>query len=313
VDAVGNLLGRIGGTGPRLLLHAHMDEISYVVRHVTAQGFVLLDTGQGRRRDGPEPRHMVGTDVIVVGRGGALARGVLTTPAGHVLTREQLEREKPTWDDLFVDLGVDSRAEVELLGVHVGAGVVAAAETRQVGRRIVGKALDDRVALATLDLLLEILDPAACEYELWIAATVQEENGTHGARAIASTRRFDAAIAIDVGLVGDVPGVGAHAYESTLGGGPAVVHKDALVFYDATLNDAIRAAAVDAGIAVQDGVYAGYGSDGVAFVDAGVPATLLTVPTRYTHTAFEMVDPADVEALVRLFVAFLTRRGPLHR
>lgn len=313
VDAVGNLLARVGGTGPKLLVHAHMDEISYVVRHLTEDGFALLDTGQGRRRDGPEPRHMVGSDAIVVGRGGVHARAIVATPAGHVLTREQLERERPTWDDLFLDFGLDRRSEVEALGVHIGAGVVAAAETRRIGRRIVGKALDDRVALAALDLVLDALEVEALEYTLWLAATVQEENGTHGARALASAIRVDGAIALDVGLVGDVPGVGASAYESTLGGGPAIVHKDALVFYDARLNDAIREAALDADVGIQDGVYAGYGSDGAAFLDAGVPATLLTIPTRYTHTAFEMVDPADVGALVRLLASFLTRRGPLHR
>lgn len=312
VDAVGKLLARVGGSGLRLLLHAHMDEIPYVVRLVTAEGFVLFDTGQGWRRDGPEPRHMVGVDAVVVGRGGALARGALATPAGDVLTREQLERKWPTWDDLFLDLGVDGRAEVEALGVYVGAGVVAAADTRQVGRRAVGKALDDRVALAVLDFLLDELDPGAVEYELWFAATVQEENGTHGARAVANTAPFDASIALDVGLVGDVRDVGDSAYDSSIGGWPAIVHKDALVFYGAAeRRDPQRGPGrrrSDAGRCVRR-VRIGWGR----LRRRQRPVDAPDGPEALHAHGVWMVDPTDVESLVRVLTAFLPRRGPLHR
>ncbi len=306
VDAIGNVVGRVAGTGPKLLVHAHMDEISYVVRSITDGGFLLLDTGQGKRREGPELRHMIGREVTVVARGGVFVDGVVAAPAGHVLTRAQLDAPRPGWDDFFVDLGLESRAEVEERGVHVGAGVVFATPTRRLGRRLVGKAMDDRVALAALDLLLDEVDRGAARWELWVAATVQEESGVHGARALAATERFDAAIALDVGLVGDVPGVGRSEYEAALGLGPTVVHKDALAFYDGRLVDSLLDVAERDGIPVQHGVYAGYGSDGVPFLDAGVPSALLAVPTRYTHTAFEMVDERDVYALVRLLAAFVT-------
>jgi endoglucanase len=110
IDAVGNVLARVTDGGPRLLVHAHMDEISYVVRSITDDGFLLLDTGQGRRREGPELRHMIGRDVTVVAAGGARADGVIAAPAGHVLTRAQLDEPRPGWDDFFVDLGLESRS-----------------------------------------------------------------------------------------------------------------------------------------------------------------------------------------------------------
>ena len=306
VDPVGNVLARVSTGGPRLLVHAHMDEISYVVRSITDDGFLLLDTGQGRRREGPELRHMIGREVTVVAAGGVHVDGLIAAPAGHVLTRAQLDAPRPGWDDFFVDLGLESRAEVEERGVHVGAGVVFSAPMRRLGRRLVGKAMDDRVALAVLDLLLDALPRGAARWELWLAATVQEESGVHGARALAATQRFDAAIALDVGLVGDVPGVGRAEYEARLGSGPTVVHKDALAFYDSRLVDSLLDVAGRDGIPVQHGVYAGYGSDAVPLLDAGMPSALVAVPTRYTHTAFEMVDERDVHALVRLLTAFVT-------
>jgi endoglucanase len=311
VDAVGNVVARVGGRGPRLLVAAHMDEIGYVVRHITDDGFLMLDTAQGARRAGPEPRHMVGHRASVLGRHGVAADGLFASASGHVLRREQEEKGRLGWDDFFVDLGLDTRDDVEACGVHVGSPVVFAGEVRAVGRRLVGKAMDDRMLLLVIELLLERLDRDALRYELHAAATVQEETGVHGIRALAHERSFDRAIALDVGLVGDVPTVGRSEYEAVLGGGPTLVHKDALVAYDTTLTWELADAADAAGIPYQHGVYAGYGSDGVALVGRGIPTALIGVPTRYTHSPFEMIDPRDVELTVELLTTFVTgRRDP---
>jgi putative aminopeptidase FrvX len=179
---------------------------------------------------------------------------------------------------------------------------------RRIGQRLAGKAMDDRMLLAVLDLLLERLDTARLGYELWFGATVQEENGLHGAKALGSKHQFDYAIALDVGLVGDLPNVPEHEHEARLGGGPTLVHKDASVHYNKQLLWAVADAAVAAGVPFQHGVYANYGSDAVAFTDAGIPSLLIGVPCRYTHTAFEMIEPQDVLATVELLHAFVIKR-----
>ena len=73
-DPVGNLVARVGGSGPRVLVQAHMDQVGYVVRHVTDDGFLLLDGAQGDRRTGPERRHPVGQPVRVAHARRQLAR-----------------------------------------------------------------------------------------------------------------------------------------------------------------------------------------------------------------------------------------------
>src|SRR3954454_6591327 len=85
-DAVGNVVARVGGSGPRVLLQAHMDQVGYIVRHVTDDGYLLLDGAQGDRRNGPERRHPIGQPVRVLQRDGAWLDGLIAASSGHVLT-----------------------------------------------------------------------------------------------------------------------------------------------------------------------------------------------------------------------------------
>jgi tetrahedral aminopeptidase len=309
-DPVGNVLCRIGGEGPRLLIQAHMDEIGFVVRYITAEGFLLLDTAQGPRRQSPDRRYMVGQAAQVVGRHGVVAEGVFAAGTGHVLTGPQMDKGHIDYDDFFVDIGARSRAEAEERGVHVGAAVIWDWPVRRLGTRLAGKAMDDRMLLAVMDMLLDRIDPTQLRYDLWFGATVQEENGLHGARALGRLERFDAAIALDVGLVGDTPTTSEREFNTRLGGGPTLVHKDAGINYDKRLIWQLADLATTHAIPFEHGVFANFGSDAIAFLDAGIPAVLLAVPTRYTHSAFEMVEERDIYATVELLARFVVTPAP---
>jgi endoglucanase len=309
-DAVGNVIARAGGSGPRVLVQAHMDQIGYVVRHITDDGFLLLDGAQGDRRMGPERRHHVGQPVRVLARDGTWVAGLLAAASGHVLTAEQREEHRIGYDDFWVEMGLRDRASVEALGLHIGAPVIFAGAVREVGRLLVGPSMDDRVGLAAMDALLDAIDPGDLRCELWLAATVQEENGLHGARALARHDRWDAAVALEVGLVGDVPGVAEREHATRLGNGPIVVHRDTGIIYDRALTMHLFELARREDLPAQDGLFAGYGSDGLALWESGTPTALLTVPTRYTHTAFEAIDAADLQATVDLLQAFVTTPLP---
>jgi putative aminopeptidase FrvX len=290
-DGVGNVIARVGGSGPRVLVQAHMDQIGYVVRHITDEGFLLLDGAQGDRRNGPERRHHVGQPVRALARDGAWVEGLLAAASGHVLTAEQ-------------------REEHRALGLHPGAPVVFAGGMREIGRLLVGPSMDDRVGLAAMDALLQSVSEKELRCELWLAATVQEENGVHGARALARHHHWDAAVALDVGLVGDVPGVSERQHATRLGDGPIVVHRDTGIIYDRRLTMHLLDLARSLDLPAQDGLFAGYGSDGLALWESGTPTALLTVPTRYTHTAFEAIDPADLQTTIDVLRALVTRPLP---
>jgi putative aminopeptidase FrvX len=309
-DPTGNLIARVGGSGPRVLVQAHMDQVGYIVRHIADEGFLLLDGSQGDRRMGPERRHPIGQPVKVLGREGRWTEGLLAAASGHVLTAEQREEHRIGYDDFWVELGLPDRAAVEQRGIHVGSPVVFSGPVHEVGELLSGPSMDNRVGLAIMDALVDAIDEPELKCEVWLAATVQEENGLHGARVVAQAERFEAAIALDVGLVGDIPTVQEREHPARLGAGPIAVHRDSGIVYDRLLTQHLLALARDCGLPAQDGLFAGYGSDGLALAESGSPTALLTVPTRYTHTAFETVHPRDLEATLALVHALVTSPLP---
>lgn len=305
---VGNLLVRVGGSGPRLVLVGHADEICLLVKSITDDGYLHVwpyynDTaGQPPRWFSP-----VNQPALVIG-GAGVVEGVLAAASGHVIGGRNSTKDHAGWNDWFVDLGVGTRAEVEALGVHPGCRVIWNPPTRRLRDtgRIVGKAMDDRAALAIATLAGERLAGRDdLTHEVWLASTVQEENGLIGAASLADEERFDRAIALDVGLIGDHPGPDARDFPCRLGAGPIVVYHDASCGYSVPFSDALVVTAGRAGIPVQRAVFQHYGSDGASLIRRGVETALLTYPTRYTHSPIETVDEGDLRACVDLLVAFV--------
>ena len=305
--SVGNLIAHVGGNGPRLMLASHADELCFVVKHISDDGFVWFTSGQRDTDLRPSLRSSVlipwGQPALILTVDGPV-NGLFATLTGHILTAAQREQTVFDWNDLFIDLGAASREEVAARGVQVGDRVIWNPVTQRMGDYVYGKAIDDRVGLAIMDRLLDELNRDRLAYDVVFVSTVQEELGLIGAEAVADRVNCEIAISLDVGLVGDVPGVDQREASARLGAGPTIVHKD-LSSYNRSLTLSLMKTARDAGIPVQAGVFGLYGSDSSAFTRHGLQAGLIAVPTRYTHSPFEMVHLDDVENTVRLLKHFL--------
>jgi endoglucanase len=309
---VDNVLAYVGGTGPRLALVAHADELSLLVKSVSDDGFLHLwpyDDTLGRPPRWFMPLNQPALVVTSCGN----YPGVFATASGHVVGGRASQNEHFEWNDWFVDLGIRGRKEVEDLGIGPGARVIWNPETRRIGGNITGKAMDDRAAAAIATAVGERLaGQDDLPFELWLASTVQEENGLLGASSLADDLRLDVAIAIDVGLTGDIPGVDTRDFPSRLGGGPMIVYQDAMCHYSRRLSDTLVEVAREHDIPVQRAVFQHYGSDGAALIRRGVDTALLAYPTRYTHSPIETVEESDLERAVALLVAFVNQ-GPVKR
>jgi len=304
---IGNVIARCGGSGPKLLLAAHADELCHLVRSIDPAGFIWLANGQGwQRQAGNRNAFYLGQRVKILARSGPIP-GIIATTTGHLATFALPELHDLTWDDFWVDTGL-SALELTARGVTPGTRVIWDADTVQMGHHITGKALDDRVPLAILTEVLRRVPQEEMQCELTLACTVQEEIGLIGATALAAHERFDAAIAVEIGLSGDIPGVAGRSMPTALGHGPLLVHKDSLVHYDHGLTARLEEIAKVNGIPIQHTVFGSFGSDGAAFMKADIPAALVAFPARYTHTPFETGHMADIEASVE-WLAALIRAG----
>ncbi|MGH2562467.1 MAG: M42 family metallopeptidase [Thermomicrobiales bacterium] len=301
---IGNVVARVGGKGPRLLIQGHADEIGFVVKSIDARGFVWLADGQAGSRSFHH-RYPVGQPALILTRSGH-AHGVFATATGHILSTKADDHGKLDANDLFVDVGVESRAEAMALGINVGAGVIWNPPPHRLGNRIYGKAIDDRVALALVTHLLADIDRSSLTYELTVAATVQEEIGLVGATSLGQHDAFDLAIAIDNGPIADYPGVDEREIPVHLGDGPTLVYKDSWTHYDRRVIGRLLDVAATHDIPVQECIFPGFGSDGAALIRAGIPTALLAIATRYTHSAFEMADTRDLDAALALLQMFVT-------
>lgn len=300
----GNVFAHVGGQGPKLLIEGHADEIGFVVRSISDDGFIWLASGQVSRGD-VSKRYPIGQPALILTRRG-LVEGIFATTTGHILSEQQNQKGKLDFYDFFVDIGASSRDEVIEQGIHPGAGVIWNPPTKQIGTRVIGKAVDDRFALAIMTLLLEELDPSTLAYDLYIAATIQEEIGLVGAKALRSEVDADLAIALDNGPVGDIPTVDSRTLPTRLGGGPALVHKDNYGHYNQDLIWRLADVAEGADIPVQHAVWEFFGSDGQALIQQGIPTALIGLSTRYTHSPFEMYDTRDFDYSLDLLKAFIT-------
>jgi endoglucanase len=302
---VGNVLARVGGRGKRAVLVAHADEIAVIVRSITDDGFLRLMGGGGLISSSAPPSPLLaGEHCLVMTERGSVP-GVVGARTGHLRAAAQREQALG-WQEVFVDLGFRSRAEADHAGVHPGAAVVwNPPPTRRLGANIVGKAMDDRAALAIALEVARRAERARLKYDLWIASTIQEEGALAGADALG--RDYDLAISLDVGPAGDVPGVSPDEVPCVLGGGPALVHKDSGIRYHKDLTYAIARVAEEEQIPIQHVAFQAFASDSAALLKNGIPAALVCYPTRYTHSPIETVREQDLEAAVRLLGAFFER------
>jgi endoglucanase len=299
---VGNLFLRIPGPGPRVLLAAHADELSLIVRSITEDGFLRVLPGE---RDVFSFPYFLGQRFRILADGGDLT-GILATTTGHAMTPEQKDRTRLSWDDLFVEVGLTAEEAAER-GVRVGTRMVWDPGVQRIGRLLVGKAMDDRLGVAVLVELSRRLAERKPRFDVTLALTVQEEIGMVGASSLARDgRTFDVGFIIDNGLAGDIPTVAEGHMPVRLGAGPALVHRDSSVHYSRRLIGELRAVAEKHEIPVQDVVLYHYSSDGAHLVRQGMETLLVAPPIRYSHSPFEAVDPRDVESAVRLFEAYLT-------
>ena len=302
-DGVGSVIAKQGGSGPKIMLDAHMDELGGVVRRVTPNGYLSMQMLGGWLDQAlPDQRW------IIIGKNGPV-HAVTGIRDVHVVPADERTKVYPR-DSLYLDVGARNAAEVAALGLSPGDPVVPDSPFVALpGGRYLGKAWDDRVGLAVVIEALRRLRAGGHPNQLYVVATVQEEVGLRGARTAADLIKPDIGIAIEGGIAGDSPGRNPEETQAVLGGGPGLFLYDSSTLPNRKFVALLDATAAAARIPLQHDLVQGYGDDSAAIqaTNGGVPTVNIVVPTRYTHAHNGIIDRADFDRTVDLVVALIQR------
>lgn len=291
VDAMGNLICVKRGTAQkpqRVMLCAHMDEIGFIVNFIEENGML---------RVAPIGGIHYGASAFseVAFENGT--RGVLVAEA------DVSSKEAPKAEKCVIDIGATSRREAARR-VKIGdTCAVLPHVTKLTANRVAGRPLDDRIGCACLVKIAEALTAPADD--IYYVFSVQEEVGLRGARPAAFAVAPDVALIFDVTATGDEQSAKPMAVK--LGAGVAVKIKDSSVICHAGLVDELLDTAKREKIVAQCEILTHGGTDtaSVQMTGMGCRAGALSIPTRYIHSAVEMIDLRDANAAVDLTVAYL--------
>ncbi|QQA43779.1 M42 family metallopeptidase [Pelagovum pacificum] len=284
---------------PKVMMLCHMDEIGFLVNHVSDKGFVYVQPVGGF-----DPRNLFSRRVLVCTADGDLK--AVMNPGGkpiHISAPED-RKKVPEVADFYIDTGLGAAAKDK---VEVGDYVVMDEPFLEMGEKFVSKALDNRVACW---LGIEAVRAAAKDKrgaEIHVVFTTQEEVGLRGARTAAFKVRPDIGIGIDVTLSCDTPGVPEQDRTTVQGEGFGLHIRDGSFISDKGLVAEIDALAKAKGIPFQRTMLRAGGQDGAAAQQAaaGAKAFGITVGTRYIHTVTEMIHKSDLEAARDILAAYI--------
>jgi len=285
-DKLGNLIAvkKGSGNGKKIMLCSHMDEIGFMVTFIEEKGQIRISP-------------VGGIGFAAISYGLVLSENGVK---GVIVPNSRTKLADYTADNFYIDIGAKSRKEAEKK-VKVGdvfrfdAGI-----TRLMGGRICGHPLDDRIGCVILLEVAKALANEDIKDDIYYVFSVQEEVGCRGSKTASFAIAPDIALAYDVTGTGDTPGAAPMA--CALGDGAAIKIKDSSVICDPTLVDELIETAKANKIKYQLEVltYGGTDTSSMQMSGAGSRAAAISIPTRYIHSANEMLDLADVSATIEL-------------
>jgi endoglucanase len=315
-DVRGNVYARLPGRDPNapvVMVTAHADEIGFMVTAILPDGFLRFT-----RLGHPTEMVLPGQRVRVLAK--EPLEGVIGVKPGHILSPDEA-RHTPAVEEMYIDIGATSASEVADWGIEPGTPAVFVGELTATANpsRVFGKCIDNRAGvLCVLEAAARLAaDRPQCTVEFVVV--VEEEVGLRGAEVAAQRVRPDVLLVIDTVPSGGTPDLPPTALPWTIGAGPLLkVRETKGLSTHGPLRALVREAAAAVSIPVQVIVDTAGITDATSAQQASgdIAAMVLGLARRYSHSAVEMCDLADVRAIIDLTVATahrITDRGQLRR
>lgn len=302
-DPTGNVIGKIAGRrcDDALLLMAHKDEISTIVRNIEADGKVWLDSLGGCIPwvYGEGPFDLLGDEVVT---------GILSVGSRHSShlsgTVNEARTKALTWEMCYIDC-LMTRDQLTARGVRIGSrGCVARCRKTPlyIGDVVGGYSIDDKAGVAILVEVARQLrglgqKPAV---DLYLAVTGSEETGCVGGAYAGRTLPASTQIAVEIAPV-------APEYPIEMSAAPVLLYKDATLQYHKGLSDRLAGICDAACGGHQRMLVRSFGSDASAVAKYGFAgrAACIAFPTQNTH-GYELAHLGAMENCVLALVQYAT-------
>ncbi|MFE3866453.1 M42 family metallopeptidase [Flavobacterium sp. LS2P90] len=304
-DTYGTAVGIINPDAPyKVVIEGHADEISWYVNYITDDGLIyVIRNGGSDHQIAPSKRVNIHTKAGIV-------KGVFGWPAIHTRNRKK-EEEVAKVDNLFIDIGCETKEQVDKMGVHVGCVITYPDEFMILNEnKFVCRAIDNRMGGFMIAEVARLLheNKIKLPFGLYITNSVQEEVGLRGAEMITKTIKPNVAIVTDVCHDSTTPMIDKKVEGDTkIGKGPVVTYAPAV---QNNLRELILETAMAKEIPFQrlaSSRVTGTDTDAFAYSNGGVASALISLPLRYMHTTVEMVHRDDVENVIKLIYETLLK------
>lgn len=294
IDNMGNIITHKKGSGPKILIDAHMDEVGFIITGFNNDGTLKFSP-----LGGINPK-VVLSKVVYVGEKKIPA--VIGFKPIHLQSKDE-RISVPKYKDLALDIGVYSKEEAKK---YVSLGDFAVFDTKYgiLGENFIkGKAFDDRIGCG---VLIEILkENYNCD--LYGVFNVQEEIGDRGAYVSSYKIKPDIGIAIEGTICADLPKVDKTLVATELGRGPAISIMDRTSIFNYDLCEELINLAEKNKISYQRRKAIAGGNDAGAIHMSGDGAVIATisVPCRYIHSSLSVASLEDYKNTIDLLKRYL--------
>lgn len=286
IDVLGNLIAHKRGSGKKMMISSHMDQIGLMVIDIDEKGFIRF-TNIG----GINPNLILGYRV-------RFENGTI-----GVVCSEKIEKnDKLKIEKLYIDIGIDGREDT-MKNVKIGDICIFQNEFLETEKVIISPYLDDRIGCYIL--IETIKNITSNSYDLYFVFTVQEEVGIRGAKTAAFSIDPDIGLAIDVTPTFDTPK--NERLNVKLFNGAAIKAMDYSFIAHKEIKNSLIELAEKKDIKYQIEVLEHGGTDAGAIhmSKSGVKTGAISIPCRYTHSQSEMVSKDDVKMCLELIKSYI--------
>ncbi len=306
-DTLGSLICALEhqSATPKVMLAAHMDEVGFMVRYITSDGFIKFHP-----LGGWWPHVLLAQPVIIKTAHGDIPGMIGSKPPHHL--SEQERAKLLDIQDMFIDVGAQDKTQaVQEFGIAPGNHIVPATRFSPLtnARLVSGKAFDDRAGVALMVDALRYFAETEHPNALYGVGTTQEEVGTRGADTAVDLVNPDVAIVLEGTPADDLPGASTDETQGKIGNGPQIRLFDPTMITNRALAQWTQNVADECKIQHQVAVRVGGGTDArpIHLHLGGVPTIVIGVPVRYAHSHVGIMSLDDYDRTLELLSAMLQR------